>query len=247
MNNQKETNQTGSFTTYDKQGKSIRLAWQKTTLFSPEFTIAMKAVWPIAREAYTPVEVQFLQAYPEVVGTEDYFKPFEPLFNDGLNAVNWSKVEEVMQTLLKSHFIFDTSTLGTDIIAQYAKDTCYIVTVKDQPTNTLLGFITFMMRANYAPGDIKVMSFAVDQSQQGRGLGKLLMNSILTIDTKINRIFLCTRVTNETALTAYRAWGFTTDEHPILDHAFNLNHWTFLEYKTEKSDGLQKVAATLTE
>src|SRR3989304_1497033 len=133
--------------------------------------------------------------------------------------INRIERTKTMKTLLKSHFIFDASTLGADIIAQYAKDTCYIVTVKDQPTNTLLGFITFMMRANYAPGDIKVMSFAVDQSQQGRGLGKLLMSSILTIDTKINRIFLCTRVTNETALTAYRAWGFTTDEHPILDHA----------------------------
>ena len=247
MSNQKENKQFGSYNAHDKNGKAVILAWQKTTLFSPEFATAMKKVWPIARDAYTTVEMQFLQAYPEVVGTEDYFKPFEPLFKNGISAVDWSKAEEIMQTLLKSHFIFDASTLGTDIIAQYTKDICYVVTIKDPQTNTLLGFITFMKRASYAPGDIKVMSFAVDQKQQKRGLGKLLMSSILAILPQIKRIFLCTRVTNETALKAYRTWGLTTDEHPIMDHAFNLKHWTFLEYKPEKSDVLQKVAAILTE
>ncbi len=248
MNNQKEPiKTTGQFTANDKQGVPVIVEWQKTTLFAPEFATAMKVVWPVAREAYTPVEMQFLRTFPQVVGTEDYFKPFEPLFKDGLHVVDWGKAEETMQTLLKSHFIFDTSTWGAEVTALYANDVCYVVTVKEQKTNTLRGFITFMMRANYTQGDTKVMSFAVDQTHQNRGLGKLLMSSMLKIAPDVKRIFLCTRVTNDPALKAYRSWGFTKDENPVMDHAFNLNHWTFLEYKVNESDTLQKTAERLVE
>lgn len=246
VNDQKELMKTaGQFIAYDKQGVLVTIEWQKTTFFAPEFATVMKEVWPIAREAYIPVEMQFLRAYPKVVGAEDYFKPFEPLFKDGLNAIDWVKAEETMQALLKSHFIFDASTFGDEIRAMFAKDVCYVVTVKDQQTNGLRGFITFMVRSNYAQGDIKVMSFAVDLGQQNRGLGKLLMSSILKIIPDIKRIFLCTRVTNDTALKAYRSWGFVKDENPVMDHAFNLDHWEFLEYKLNTSNTLQKTAAGL--
>jgi GNAT superfamily N-acetyltransferase len=246
MNNQENIKETfGQLTAKDKHGNPVIIEWQKTTLFAPEFAMAMQEVWPLAREAYTPVEMHFLQTFPQVVGTEDYLKPFEPLFKNGLNAVNWIKAEEIMQTLLKSHFIFDAATYNPEIIEFYAKDTCYVVTVKDQNTGNLLGFITFMARENYAKGDIKVMSFAVGQAHQNRGLGKLLMSSILTIAPKIQRIFLCTRVTNETALKAYQSWGFIEDIHPVMDHAFNLKHWTFLEYKLNGNTILQKTTERL--
>lgn len=127
----------------------------------------------------------------------------------------------------------------------YADDTCFFVSVKDQSTNTMIGFITFLMRANYQSGDIKVMSLAVENSHQKRGLGKLLMSSIFKIAPEVKRIFLCTRVTNETALKAYSAWGFAKDKKPVMDHPFNLEHWTFMEYKAEQIDVLQKIATTL--
>jgi ribosomal protein S18 acetylase RimI-like enzyme len=246
MNNQKKlAKTTGQFTAHDKQGIPVIIEWQKTTLFAPEFAAAMKAVWPCAKNAYTSVEMQFLRRFPQVVGTEDYFKPFEPLFKDGPNAVDWAKAEAVMQTLLKSHFIIDTSALNAKIKELYAKDICYVVTIKDQKNETLLGFITFLVRVNYPQGDVKVMSFAVDRAYQNHGLGKMLMSSILKINSTIKRIFLCTRVTNDLALKAYRSWGFTKDEHPIMDHAFNLEHWIFLEYRLDKNTTLQKTAANL--
>ncbi|MFH0898869.1 MAG: GNAT family N-acetyltransferase, partial [bacterium] len=235
----------GQCISHDKHGTPVIIEWQKTTLFSPEFATAMRQVWPLACQAYTSVEMQFLQTYPEVVGTENYFKPFEPLFKNGLDTVDWGKAEEVMRTVLKSHFIFDASTLSAEIVTQYAKDACYVVMLKDQQSNAVLGFITFIARANYAQGDIKVMSLAVDQIHQKRGLGKLLMSSILKISPGIKRIFLCTRVTNETANKAYQAWGFTKDENPIMDHAFNLDHWIFLEYKINRADLLQEIAKSL--
>ncbi|MDP3889055.1 MAG: hypothetical protein Q8Q25_00740, partial [bacterium] len=76
MNDQKNMQKNaGQFIAYDKQGTPVIIEWQKTTLFAPAFATAMKAVWPLARKAYTPVEMQFLRAFPQVVGTEDYFKP----------------------------------------------------------------------------------------------------------------------------------------------------------------------------
>lgn len=234
-----------TFLAYNKQEEPVVLEWQKTTLFAQEFASVMKQVWPIARDAYTPVELNFLRAFPQVVGAEPYYKIFEPLFKNGEAAVDWEKVSETMQALLKTHFIYDASTWGSEVLEQFGKDVCFVVTVRDKKNDSILGFITFMMRPGYVPGDIKVMIFAVDPTCQGRGLGKLLMSSIFKIDPTVNRIFLCTRVTNDKALKAYRAWGFVDDEHPILDHAFNLKHWTFLEYKKSNNDILQKSANAL--
>jgi dienelactone hydrolase/RimJ/RimL family protein N-acetyltransferase len=244
MNEKKETITTaGKFMAHDKQGVPVMLEWQKTTFFAPEFAALMKEVWPIARDAYTPVELDFLRAFPQVVGVEDYFKPFEPLFKDGIAAVDWLAVERVMQDLLKTHFIFDTSTWSAEVMAMFAKDVFYVVTVKDQCTNELLGFRTLMQRANYPHGTIKGISLAIDPKHQRRGLATLLMGSIFRIIPDIKRTFMCTRVTNEKMQHACKGWGFTLDEHPILDHAFNKEHWIFLEYKADQVDTLQKVAA----
>lgn len=229
----------GSYQAKDKQGNPIVIEWQKTTFFSPEFTQAMKDIWPSARLAYMPVEMAFLKAFPHVVSTEDYFKPFEPLFKNGIEHVDWAQAETTMEALLKTLFVFDTASFGPEIVAQFAKDICYIVTVKDQKTSAILGFITFMQRASYKSHEIKVMSLGVDPQHQGKGLGTILMSSIFKIDPNIARIFLCTRVTNHAALAAYRSWGFTIDENPILDHPFNMAHWTFMEYRTNKNQLLQ--------
>src|SRR5260221_10277400 len=68
------------FTARDKNGVSVTLEWQKTSILSPDFAASMKNIWNIARQAYTPVEMQFLRAFPDVVQQEAYFKPFEKLF-----------------------------------------------------------------------------------------------------------------------------------------------------------------------
>lgn len=235
----------GKFLTNDKQSSEVLLEWCKTTLFAPEFAGLMKEAWELARIAYTPVEMQFLHKFPQVVGSEPYFTQFEPLFKNGIQEVDWHKAEEIMQSLLKSHFIIDASLIPDAVKEPFAKDVIYVVVVREPATKKMLGFITFMERVSYAPGEVKVMSFAVDPMHQHRGLGKLLMSSIITIKPTIKRISLCTRVTNEVALRAYSAWGFLTDEHPIMDHPFNLAHWVFLDYRLDKNKTLQIAAAKL--
>ena len=246
MNNQK-SEKIGHFFAHDKHGVAVVLEWHKTNIVSPDFAADMTKVWTFARDAYVPVEMDFLKAFPEVVGTEPYFAPFESLFVNGVEHVDWNAAEKTMEAILKGHFVFDPAKFPQQVIEMFGQDSTFFVVIKDQTTDIMLGFITFLMRSNYVAGDIKVMSLAVSVDHQNRGLGKLLMSSIFKIVSDIKRIFLCTRVTNVIALNAYRSWGFVIDEHPILDHAFDLKHWTFMEYKADLSDVLQKTANTFIE
>ncbi len=247
MNQKEIIKNSGQFTATDKQDYPVIIEWLKTTLFAPEFAEVLRAVWPMGCVSYMAPEMEFLRAHPEVVNEEEYYKPFRPLFKNGLDNVDWLQVEIIMRDLLKMHFIFDTSTWGPEVAAMFANDVCYAVIARDQQTKEIRGFISFMMRPCYALGDIKLTIFTIDQAYQGRGIGKLLMSSIYAIKPDIKRICLCVRVTNSIALTTYQSWGFVYTDNPILDHPHNFNHWKFLEYKTTSDGVLEKVAAGLKE
>ncbi len=237
--------QTNRCETTDKNGTPVILEWFKTTFLDPSFAHAMKQAWEVARPAYVPVEMQFLKAFPEVVGTEPYFKAFEPLFSTGIEYVDWAAAEVIMTNILKGHFVFDPTTFGEAMIKAYGQDSCTMVTAKDKMSGALLGFASFMARATYPAHTVKVMALSVAPEQQKRGLGKILMSSIFRLLPETTNLFLCTRVTNSTALAAYKAWGFEYEANPIMDHAFKLDHWTFLSYNPAKTNTLQKTAATL--
>lgn len=232
----------GKYLAHDKQSNPVIIEWQKTTIVSQSYAETMKNLWDLARAAYVSVEMQFLKAYPDVVGKEPYFKLFEPLFTNGLEFVDWTAAEDIMTSMLKNMFVFDPSKFSAEMIEKFSLDVCYCVVVKDAETLKPLGFITIISRPSYPANNVKIMSLAVDPTYQNRGIGKVLMASTFKVVPDTQRIFLCTRVTNQTALQAYRSWGFIVDQNPILDHPFNLAHWTFMEYKASASDGLQKLA-----
>ena len=238
----------GQFLAADKTGSQVILEWHIFNLLSPECAQSMAGIWDIAAQAYVPVEMQFLRTHSEVVGTEPYFKPFEPLFIEGSESVDWKQAQEIMQSMLKNHFVYDLAQLPEAVKAKFAHDLCVFVTVTDVKAGQALGFMTFMISPNYAFGTVKVYTAGVMPKAHNRGLGKLLMSSIFRIIPAVTEIFLCTRVTNETALRAYRAWGFVHNNNSAADttHGFNLNHWTFMNYHASQVDGLQKIAATMT-
>ncbi|MFC1842614.1 GNAT family N-acetyltransferase, partial [Candidatus Dependentiae bacterium] len=123
-----------------------------------------------------------------------------------------------------------------------AEDMYIFVKLRNKETKKLLGFTTFLIKPEYPQNSVKDMSIGVIPEAQGRGLGKLLISSIFKIIPTVKRIFLFTRVTNDNAIGAYKAWGFTKDLHPIQDpnFMFKKEHWESLEYKVENSDKLQK-------
>jgi len=247
INNVTATKTVGQLTTSDKLGEPVTLEWHKTNMLTPSFASLMQKVSDMGVAAFMNVEMQFLKTFPEVVGVEPYFKPFEPLFKDGLEAVDWQKVEQTMQAMIKGHFTIDITKFSDEMIKAFSPAIFLCVTARNPETGSLLGYVTFFIQPNFAYGTVKVTGIAVDPSVQGRGLAKLLLSSLFAVLPETERIFLCTRVTNTTALKAYAACGFTKDENPTQEphHVFDLNHWTFMEYKAEQSSILQKVTKTL--
>lgn len=247
IHNDQIINKQGSLKATDKQGASVRIEWQSDGMFTDATIENMASLWECARQAYVPIELDFLKAFPEVVGTEPYYKAFEPLFAQGADRVHWQQAATIMEGMLKNHFVIDTSKIPTSILSHYEHDQSVIVTVKDAHSHELLGFMTFMMRAEYPVGHVKAIAAGVLPSAQGRGLGKLMMSVLFKIVPDIELIFLSTRVTNTTALRAYESWGFVRSEAPIQDpqHMFNQKHWVFMKYDAAHTDTLQKVAETL--
>ena len=94
--------------------------------------------------------------------------------------------------------------------------------------------------SNDKRGDIKATYLAATPTAQGRGLATLLMGAIFKIVPSVKRIYLSTRVTNDTAQAAYKKWGFTQDLHPILWPGENPEHWVYFEYLADRVDLLQK-------
>jgi GNAT superfamily N-acetyltransferase len=247
IHNDQVIHKQGSLKTTDKKGVPFLIEWQSDGMFADATIAKMAILWECARHAYVPVELDFLRSFPEVVGTEPYYKAFEPLFEQGADAVNWQQAATVMEGMLKNHFVIDLSKIPASVVAHYQHDQSIIVSIKDAHSNELLGFMTFMIRAEYPVGHIKAIAAGVLPSAQGRGLGKLMMSALFRIMPHIELIFLSTRVTNTTALHAYESWGFVRNDAPIQDpqHMFNLKHWVFMKYDAVSKDTLQKAAATL--
>lgn len=239
----------GSFQAKDKHGKPVILEWKKLTVQSTEFPETMKNICDIACAAYTPVETLFLKKYSDQKTHEEYCKSFDTLFKNSpqepewndfkhaLEVKDWVTVEAIMPLVIKQIYTMDYSKFGS------SPDLHFFVTAKDIKTKALLGFIEFFITPEYPSGDVKSPSFAIAPSEQNRGLGKLLMSSILKIVPECKRIFLSTRITNDISQKAYSAWGFMQDLNPIQEPYFKQNpeHWVFMEYKTSQQNSLQKL------
>ncbi len=236
-----------TFFAQDKQGNEVVLDATITKLLSPTFAAQLQSVWEIGVDAYLPVEMDFLKAFPEVVQQEPQFKQFESLFAQGTDSVDWDAVGQKMALQLKQHFVYDPATFSDQMKQMFADDVAIFVSVKEKETQQILGLAAFSIRTNFNVGQIKVTHLAVGPMAQKRGLATLLMSSIFTIVPKVKSLFLCTRITNKPARQAYASWGFERDLNPKQDshYTFNLDHWIFMEYDADKTDTLQKIATTL--
>jgi ribosomal protein S18 acetylase RimI-like enzyme len=241
-NNQKSS---GTFLAKDKLGTPVILEWIKTDIQSPDYVARMKNIAEIAAQAFTSVELQFLRKHPEAVMQDEYLQQYIPFFDKGLEIIDWRSVENKLQSNLRQMHEMDLSSYGPDVLKPYTNDIYFFVTIKDQETETPLGYINYSIAPEYAHGDIKVTGIGIAPSAQNRGLGKLLMSSIFNITSHVKRIFLSTRITNENALRAYCSWGFAQDINPMQEPNLKIikEHWNYLEYKIENSDELQKTAA----
>ncbi|MFC1845722.1 GNAT family N-acetyltransferase [Candidatus Dependentiae bacterium] len=225
----------GIFSAHDKQKTPIYLEWKIRNAKAPDFANISADIANVSANAFTSVEVSFLQAYPDVVQKDEHFKAIKPLFKNGPEHVDWERVKNNMHETIEQIFLGDFSMLDPNWL--------FIFVEAKNKDHRQLGAIQFLILPQYADGDIKVTSIAVQPEAQGKGIGRLLMSTIFKIIPGIKRIFLNTRITNRNAINAYQAWGFVKDTNPTDDPFIQLKeHWINLEYKTSASDRLQKTA-----
>lgn len=235
MNKKEITKREGIFYAHDKQGIPIELAWYIRSAPDADFANILADIADVSANAFTSVEVNFLKAHPEAVQKDEYFKAVKPFFDKGSDKVNWENVANKMHTIIEQIFTGDLSMLNPDWLF-------VIVEAKDKEQHQL-GAMQCLILPEYEKGDIKVTSIAVEPKAQGRGIGRLLMASILNIIPGIKRIFLNTRITNSNAIHAYQAWGFIEDTQETNDPFIQFKEdWINLEYNISESDRLQKTA-----
>lgn len=228
----------GVFTAIDKTGATIYLEWRIINTRSHEFLATTKELSDFMVQNWTPIEVDYLKAYPEDVMEKEHLQAFRPLFAQGIEHVDWQKVSALMGTMIKGFVEADPK----DFFGEH--DISIFVIAKDKATNTRLGFIQYLVKQEYPYGTINLGNLAVDQTARNRGLGKILTSSIYKLLTKTERIFLYTRTTNVVAQKAYMAYGFKVSKKPITDPIF-AHGWFMMEYKTDESDIMQKEAIKL--
>jgi len=238
--------ETKKFTTKDKSARPIILEWIKTDIQSSTLAAFKKNICELACQVLAPIEVEFLKTYPHAVSQELFLKPCKPFFEQGLEAVDWQSVKEKIQSTMRQFYLTDLSSFGAAVIKPLLDDVYFLVALKDKESETLLGFTMLAVTPALPFGNVKIINIALIPEEKDSGLEQLLMSSIFTIIPQVKRIFLFIRPTNDTALKAYQNWGFVQDPNPIQDpnHQVNREYLTFLEYKTEHSNILQKVAET---
>lgn len=212
----------GSFLAHDNVGNPIMLEWVKLVGKNPLLAEKINGALAILIPAYTEIELEFAQKYPEAIAQDFMLKSLNPLFEQGLNNVDWQLIEQKISEILQQFF----ATMDwTQHVGE--QDIHYIVEATDQKTGKKLGFMQFFRTAEFAADNYKVALYGVLPTVQNCGIEKLLMDTVMQLFPTIKRIFLHTRVSNERAIQLYSAWGFTQFPGSSM-------YWIDMEYIVKK-------------
>ena len=216
----------------DKQVESITLELTQIDPQSIHSFDKLKDCAALLTEAYVPIEKQFAKQFPDAIAQDKFLNVLMPLFKNGIDNAKWDLAEEKIRTILMNLFEEDFAknmSANEDISSDYEH---LIVTARNKNTKALLGMIYFFISKENPQTNARVPIFGISPKSQNKGLGKLLMSSILCKFSNIQKISLSTRVSNDNALTAYRNWGFTQTQN-------TMEYWVNMEYDTTKSNVLQ--------
>lgn len=239
----------GHYLAQDENSNPVIIEWHITDILSPELATFKKNVSNLSAQVTAAIETELLRQSPEAVHTGGFLKACEPLLAQGPDMVNWQTVEETIKACIKQFYLMDMAQFGQEVINMLIDDVYFFASVKDQKTNTLLGFIMSSITPALPYGDIKIINIAVAPETQMNGLEKLLVGVLYKTIPTIKRMFIITRPTNYIGLDTYEQCGFVLDNNPIKDpnHAIAMEHFVVLEYKTEQSNIIQTTANNLIE
>ncbi|HSW72148.1 MAG TPA: hypothetical protein VLG44_01915 [Chlamydiales bacterium] len=215
--------------------ENMILEWKKTDILSKDLAEFKKNVCELACNTLVPKEVKFLQVFPQAVTQEMFLRPCAPLFDKGIENVDWAKVSDTIHSTMKQFYLADISTFGESLLKPLMQDVYYLVSIKEK--EELLGFAMFAVTPALPSGHVKLINLAV--LPKVKELDKLLMNSIFKILPESKTVFLYTRPTNTEDIQSYLSWGFKKDASPVNDpnHKVNNDYLLYLEYTISERRG----------
>lgn len=212
----------GSYIEKGKNNKKLIVQWSKLHALSEEFANQMESLAGLGIESFRSVEIDFLLAYPNATKEDPHLASL-----DGLKG---TRLEECMNTKLRQIFHMRPSDLNDGVRSLMAGAYYYFVTIKDELSEKILGFITFLSGGPIPNDEFKITVLAVDKEARREGLAGCLINSLKKIEVKSKKLFVCTRPSNSGAINAYKKWGFIEDSEAQRDaspHFIN-GHWVHL-------------------
>lgn len=201
---------------------SFLVEWAKLPLLSDEFAERMQSMADLGTDSFLQVELDFVKQLPEAFDQDPTLYP--------LKGMQSRKLERTMRERISQMFYLKPKDFPIEMREQMGEAYYYFVTVKEEGSDDILGFITFLSGGPIPLNEYKITVLAVDPAHRRKGLGKCLIQSIYRVGVEPRRVFLSTRPSNIAAINLYKKCGFVHDRE-IEDNSpepFIRNHWVHL-------------------
>lgn len=219
-----------SFGSYleEVRDKKFVLEWHKLSALSDAFVEKMSSLANLGTEIFKGVEMDFLKAYPHAMKEDKNLTTFLGMEGFELEAAVKEKLEKI--------FRIQPKDLSAEMRSAMGGMYYYLVTIREQSSEKVQGFITFMGGGSLPKNEFKITILAVEETVRRTGLASLLINSLEKIGVHCKKLFASTRPSNIAAIDAYKKWGFKEDfnANSLPSHFMN-GHWVHLTRHQENS------------
>ncbi len=214
----------GSYTEQGNTNQRFVVEWSKLPALSDAFYEKMVSLADLGITTFREIEIDFLKAYPRAVEEDKNLSMFS-----GLQA---SELEIAMDTKLAKIFRTHPKQLSAEWQAIIKDVYYYVVTIRQEKSEQIQGFITLMSGGVIPKNEFKITILAVNRDVRRTGMASLLINSLNKIGVKYKKIFASTRPSNTTAINAYKKWGFYEDLEALKSSPshFVMGHWVHLTH-----------------
>jgi DNA-binding transcriptional regulator GbsR (MarR family)/RimJ/RimL family protein N-acetyltransferase len=204
------------------KGLKFVVEWNKLPALSEAFHQKMLLLTNLGISTFREIEIEFLKAHPRAVEEDKSLAAFSGLQD--------CELEEAMNAKLEKIFCTHPRELSSEWQSAMKDIYYYVVTIREEKSEEVQGFITFMSGGFIPKNEFKITILAVDKRVRRKGIAGLLVNSLKKIGVNHKKIFASTRPSNTAAISAYQKWGFREDmeaEKSSPSH-FVSGHWMHL-------------------
>lgn len=202
--------------------KNLVIEWHKLSALSETFAEKMSSLADLGIEAFKQIELDFLRSYPKAMEEDKNLNVFSNL--------NARELEEAMKMRLGKIFLAKPKEFSQETRSMMATTYYYLVTIREEFSENIQGFITFMGGGFIPKNEFKITVLAVDEKFRRNGLASILIQSLSKIGVQYNKMYVSTRSSNAVAIQAYKKWGFKEDLEASKNSPahFVAGHWAHL-------------------